>query len=187
MKKIIAFVAVLAFAGTLTAAEHAIAPKKNSNIPGSFYSTGNAKGLTCVKNAAGKYVFRVDAKDGQKKLISGKRIAIGEKDTVKFRITISARKESRINTGMYIYCEVNRKTISLGAAYAGNLKVTPAQKVYEFTRVIPPNPKAKSAFERPSIGLFFFDFFKGADLDVEKIEYFITKAPQAKAPAIPDF
>ena len=187
MKKIALLTSLLAAGTALFAAEHPITPKKNSDMPGSFYISGKADGIQCVKNTAGRYVFRVDAKNGLRKLISGRRIAVAEKDTVTFRITVNARTKSVIGTGFYLYYEVNRRTYPVGAAYEPALQVTPEKKVYEFTKVIPGNPKAKSAFEKPSIGIFFFDFKKGSDLDVEKIEYTIKKAPQPAAPAVPDF
>ena len=188
MKKIALITSLLAAGTALFAAEHPISPKKNSEMPGSFYMTGKkTDGIKCVKNDAGKYVFRVHTQDGMRKIISGQRIAVAEKDTVTFRITVNARAKSVISTGFYLYYEVNRKTYPVGAAYQPVIQVTPEKKVYEFTKVIPGNPKAKSAFEKPSIGIFFFDFKKGSDLDVEKIEYTIKKAPQAAAPAVPDF
>ena len=186
MKKIALF-ALLAACVTVTAAEHAIAARKNSEQPSSFYEPQRSGFIKCVKNAQGKLVFRVDAKAAARKLISGRRIAIGENDALTLRLTINSRAESTIGAGFYIYCQVGKNARHLGAVNQPVFKIVPGRKVYEFTKTVPPNKKAKSAFEKPSIGLIFFDFRKGSDLDVEKIEYFVKKAPKAAAPAIPDF
>jgi hypothetical protein len=183
MKKIFTLTLLLAVI-VIAAKEHSILPRKGTEKPGSFYVASPVKtGVTCIKNESGSYVFRIDAKDAMKKLISGTRIKLGQGDTITLKLKLKVRSEGFLGTGFYIY-DGNIKFVT--ALYTSNMKLTPEKTDYTFTGVIQKNPKEASAFDRPAVGIIFFDAKKGCDFDIEKIEYELKKAPEAKV-EIPKF
>lgn len=178
MKKTILICAVLVLTSALFAVEHPIQPQKNSELPGSFYIAGAAKnGISCIKNESGKYIFRIDAKDSVKKLISGTRIQLGQGDSITLKLKLNVRGKGMLGTGFYIY---DGKVKFLTALYTHAMELVPGKTDYSFTGIVKKNPKEKSAFDRPTIGIIFFDAKKGTDFDIEKIDYEVKKAPEAK-------
>lgn len=168
----------------LCAAEHPITPAKDSDNPGSFYAASPDKtGITCIKNEEGKYVFRINAKDNLKKLVSGTRINLGQGDTMTLKLKLKVRAKSSLGTGFYIY---SGKIKHIAALYTPNMELTPEKTDYTFTGVVQKNPGEASAFDRPSVGIIFFDAKKGGDFDIEKIEYEIKSAPAEKT-TVPEF
>lgn len=184
MKKTTLVLVSLIAASTLFATEHPITPAKNSENPGSFYVASPVKtGVTCIKNEAGNHVFRIDAKDDMKKLISGTRINLGQGDTMTLNLKLKVRAEGTLGTGFYIY---DRKSKFISAVYIPDMKMTPEKTDYTFTGIVQKNPKEASAFDRPTLGIIFFDAKKGCDFDIEKIEYVVKPVASEKV-AIPEF
>ena len=168
----------------LCAAEHPITPVKDTDNPGSFYVGSPVKtGVTCIKNEEGKYIFRIDSKDDLKKLVSGNRISLAQGDTMTLKLKLKVRVKSELGTGFYIY---SGKIKHIAALYTPNMELTPEKTDYTFTGVVQKNPGEASAFDRPSVGIIFFDAKKGGDFDIEKIEYEIKSAPAEKT-AVPEF
>jgi len=168
----------------LCAMEHPITPVKDSENPGSFYAASPVTtGITCIKNEAGNYIFRIDAKDAMKKLISGTRINLGQGDAMTLKLKLKVRAKSSLGTGFYIY---SGKIKYLTAVYTPDMELSPEKTDYSFTGVVQKNPNEASAFDRPTVGIIFFDAKKGCDFDIEKIEFEIKKAAAEKV-AIPEF
>jgi hypothetical protein len=163
---------------------HPILPSKDGISPGSFYLSGSKpSGVQCVKLADGGYVFRIDAQEEMKKLISGRRIKLAQGDALTMKFKAKVRAKGIVGAGMYLY---DAKAKHIGAVYDSSLRMTPEQSDYTISGVVPENPKATSAFDRASFGLIFFDVRQGCDLDIEYIEYEIKKAPEQEV-EMPDF
>ncbi|OQA78165.1 MAG: hypothetical protein BWY31_04384 [Lentisphaerae bacterium ADurb.Bin242] len=168
----------------LCATEHPITPVKNTENPGSFYVASQVKtGVTCIKNEDGRYIFRIDAKDDLKKLISGTRIKIEQGDTMTLKLKLKVRAKASLGTGFYIY---SGKIKYITALYTPDMELTPEKTDYTFTGVVQKNPGEASAFDRPAVGIIFFDAKKGCDFDIEKIEFEVKHAPAEKV-TIPEF
>lgn len=184
MKKTTFLFAALISCSVMFAAEVPIQAKKNTEMPASFYVASPIKtGVSCIKNNDGRYILRIDAKDAMKKLISGSRIKLEQGDTLTLKLKLKVRTGGVIASGFYIY---DGKAKYLTALYNHSMALTPEKTDYTFSGIVQKNPKAVSAFERPAMGLVFFDAKKGCEFDIEKIEYEIKKAPEAKA-VIPEF
>ena len=99
------------------------------------------------------------------------------------KLKLKVRAKGSLGTGFYIY---SGKIKFITALYTPDMKLTPEKTDYTFTGIVQKNPKEASAFDRPSVGIIFFDAKKGCDFDIEKIEYEVKPAAAEKV-AIPEF
>ena len=186
MKKTVCAFGIVAAFFTSVALEHPIRPaNKNSDRLGTFYVASPLKtGVKCIQNESGNWMIRIDAKDGMKKLVSGMRISLAQDADIKLRIKVKVRSGGVIAAGFYVY---DAKSKYMNAVYNPVIKITPESNTLEVSGTVQKNPKATSAFERPSFGFIFMDVKQGCDFDIEKIEYEIVKKASEEKAELPDF
>ena len=182
MKKLL-FFSVCLFTVTAAAVELPIVASK-TGFPRAFSSNPrNSKMIVCSVDASGKCVIKMDAQEKLQSLLSGTRVKLAEKDKVKIMIT--GKGKGSISFGMHIY-DSNKANRFIGSVYQREQKVNEKVTQYSFEGVVPKNPREKSSFDRPGIGLVFIQVKKGGVFQVEKIHYEIVKAPEEKV-EIPEF
>lgn len=177
---------------SLMAVEHPIAFKDGTDEPATFRTPGlKPDGIRCVTNSAGNYIYRVNARGMARKLISEVRIPVKEGDILTLTLTVNTGSKGSMAAGFYLYHGSKGKYHPLPALY-GKMEIQPGRKVYRFRKAIPRQKGVKSSRARDrrrvkaplraNTAVIFMDVDKGIELDLEKIEYEVKKAPVPRKP-----